>query len=366
MAGKISFRSSFRSNFSRPLFWTCSPPLLPQHASTSTTSIETETKTIRKDLQTLKLTPTLLQPLDKDSSSDDNLLPPDLSKLDPGQIYKTEVTDEDKSWVEGHHDELMEALPAWETASVPLLDGCWKQPDIQIYDKGPPDEEDDEAVKKSYSYLTMVLEVGYSESAADLDLNITRALCLTEGKLFLGICVKIGKSEVPDLTLTTFVYMPGSVKPRHQAQREGIKAVYYGEHTRYTLFMAIGTTDVKEDDEIDINSHGSDQDLNIKEGFFKQKWANFEAPALTISAMKLWEALVETKEDTVALKEDMKCIKEAGTTGTPRGEDLKKHALRVAFLESGLEDELGPRKRKKSKPIGTSNSRMKRSNSRGK
>ncbi len=111
------YRSSYR---------TCSPPLPPQRASTSTTSIETETKTIRKDLQTLKLTPTLLQPLDKDSSSDDNLLPPvlraapkrlrnwfkDLSKLDPGQIYKTEVTDEDKSWVEGHHDEIMEALPA--------------------------------------------------------------------------------------------------------------------------------------------------------------------------------------------------------------------------------------------------------------
>lgn len=82
---------------------------------------------------------------------------------------------------------------------------------------------------------------------------------------------------------------------------------------------------------------------------------------------------METKEDTVALKEDMKRIKEdmkrikeAGTTGTPRGEDSKKRALRVAFLESGLEDELGPRKKKKSKPIGTSNSGMKRSNSRGK
>ncbi len=118
-------------------------------------------------------------------------------------------------------------------------------------------------MKKSYSYPTTVLEVGYSESAADLDLDIARALCLTEGKLFLGICAKIGKSEVPDLTLTTFAYVPGGVKPRHQAQREGIEAgrvygklgdrwvpVYYGEHTRYTLFMAIGTTDVEKDDEV--------------------------------------------------------------------------------------------------------------------
>ncbi|KAK0434753.1 uncharacterized protein EV420DRAFT_1653798 [Desarmillaria tabescens] len=350
-------------------------------------------KSIREDLQTLMLTlqPLARSPPDKDLSSEDNHIPAilrdapshlrswlmDLSSQEHDKIYMTVVNEEDKLWVEEHYEEVVKAMPVqlelWEnniilqipsqihqfagrvikevmdkyksgthsitimeTADVPLLDKHWKQCDIQITDLGPLAEGTSPALQKAYSYPTVVVEVGFSESAADVDFDIVQALCLMEGKLWLGIALKISKGQNPVLTVTIFVFAPGlmsedkvaeaRLKPgRVYGRHEGhwVPAIYQ-DHRRYNNFLAIGAKTIEEDGkwgkpayyclqddswEITRDVHDHEQDIIIKEGYFKRVSTDFEAPALTIPAKKLWENLLKCKEVTGLFKGDMDLIK---------------------------------------------------------
>ncbi|KAK0438494.1 uncharacterized protein EV420DRAFT_1651418 [Desarmillaria tabescens] len=234
----------------------------------------------------------------------------DLSSWEHDKIYMTVVNEEDKLWVEEHYKEVVEAMPArifagqvikeamdkyksgthsitiMETADVPLRNKHWKQ----------------------------FVEVGFSESAADVDFDIA-------------------KGQNPVLTVTIFVFAPGLM-----SEDEVAEARLEPGRVRYNNFLAIGAKTIEEDGkwgkpayyclqddswEITRDVHDHEQDIIIKEGYFKCVLMDFEAPALTIPAKKLWENLLKCKEVTGLFKGDMDLIKKNGTTGDPQAEDSK-------------------------------------------
>ncbi|KAK0434396.1 uncharacterized protein EV420DRAFT_1488690 [Desarmillaria tabescens] len=350
------------------------------------------TKSIREDLRTLTLTPQPLArfPLDKDLSSEDNHIPPILRNAPShlrSWLLDVTVNEEDKSWVQEHYEEVVEAMPVrlelWEnniilqipsqihqfagrviqramdkyesgthsltlmeTADVPLSDKHWKQCDIQIYDLGPPPDNASPAVRKSYSYPTVVVEVGFSESAAALDFDVARALCLTEGRLWIGIALNIGKGRMPVLTISVFWFgldlmseekvaeeriesrssvwpIRGALGTGHVSRPKTLQS-FLGHRARDNR-KKWGTRQTGlllcEKGFLGKDGHGPEQDIIIQEGYYKRAYKDYDAPALTIPADELWKALLKCKEVTGVLKSDMESYKNTGTTGEPDAED---------------------------------------------
>ncbi|KAK0449102.1 uncharacterized protein EV420DRAFT_1708713 [Desarmillaria tabescens] len=303
-------------------------------------------------------------PLDKYLSSEDNHIPPILRNA-PSHLRSwllNIINEEDKSWVQEHYKEVIEAMPVrlelWENNII-----------LQI-------------PSQIHQFAGRVIQRAmdkYESGTHSLTLMETADVPLSDKhwkQLWIGIALNIGKGQMPVLTVSVF-WFGLDLMSEEKVAEERIESgqvygryerhwvpVTYQDQRRYNHFLAIGPETIEKNGErgkpvyycvkkdswvITEDKHGPEQDIIIQEGYYKHAYKDYDAPALTIPADELWKALLKCKEVTGVLKSDMESYKNTGTTGEPNAEDSEPSERRQQWVVMEVDfDAPVPKKLKRS------------------